>query len=139
MESQLRKTAFLSAATEALGLEARVRVHRTRAEEAIPFLGRERAEAASCRALAAVPVATELLSPLVRVGGVLILWTTPLRAEDVPSAASVEALGLAPEPELLASPSALRDDGALLVWRKIAPASARFPRRSGRAAATPLP
>lgn len=137
VESRERKAAFLRSAAEALGVPDRLRVHQARAEEAVGALGREFADVATCRALAAPPVAAELLAPFVRVGGSLVLWSTRALAASVAGRALPE-LGLDDPPLLEDRASRLRTDGVLIVWRKTSVASHRFPRRTGVAARKPL-
>ncbi|MGH3137737.1 MAG: 16S rRNA (guanine(527)-N(7))-methyltransferase RsmG [Gaiellaceae bacterium] len=82
---------------------------------------------ALAKALAKPPVAAELCLPLVRPGGIAIVWVGH-SAET----RSVEAVA-----ERLAS--ALEDDGGgLLVLRKLAPTPPGFPRRPGMAKKRPL-
>jgi 16S rRNA (guanine527-N7)-methyltransferase len=137
LESRERKAAFLRHAVDELGLGSRVRVWQERSEEAVEAIGREAADVATCRALAAPVVAAELLSPYVRPGGALVLWTTTTQAALVADTA-LPALGLDGPPTAHPAPSALRTDGVLLVWPKPAPAEARFPRRAGVALRKPL-
>lgn len=136
VESQHWKAQFLLACACALDLESRVKVHPVRAEEAPADLGRELLDAGTARALARPIVVAEYLAPLVRVGGHLVLWTTREQAAD-PTVAANEILGLG-EPQAHPAASALRDDGILLVWPRIAPCSERIPRRVGVAARKPL-
>ncbi|HJU36344.1 MAG TPA: RsmG family class I SAM-dependent methyltransferase [Gaiellaceae bacterium] len=87
----------------------------------------ERWGVAAAKALAQPPVAAELCLPLVRVGGVAILWLGE-HADLAPLAAASERLGgSAPE---------LRD--GLAVLRKVAPTPPGFPRRVGVAKKRPL-
>ena len=99
-------------------------------------LGREQLDAGTARALAAPLVVAEYLSPLIRVGGHLVLWATTAQAQD-PAVANNDILGLA-EPTVVAAPTALRDDGVRIVWPKVAPCAERVPRRVGVAARRPL-
>ena len=136
VESQRWKAEFLLTCARALDLESRVRVHPDRVEEVVAAIGRESMDAGIARALAAPLVVAEYLSPLVRVGGNLVLWTTATQADD-PLVAANEILGLG-EPILHDAPSPLRSDGALLQWPKVAPCADRIPRRTGVAARRPL-
>ena len=82
---------------------------------------------ALAKALASPPVAAELCLPLVRPGGVAILWLGP--SADLAAVASVsERLGGGPPEE--------RD--GLVVLPKLAPTPAGFPRRPGMAKKRPL-
>jgi 16S rRNA (guanine527-N7)-methyltransferase len=136
VESQQWKAEFLHACARALELESRLTVHPLRAEEAPGQLGREALDAGTARALAAPLVVAEYLSPLVRVGGHLVLWSTATQAAD-PLVAANDLLGLG-DPELRPCPTELRADGVLIVWPKVAPATERIPRRVGVAARRPL-
>ena len=82
---------------------------------------------ALAKALAKPPVAVELCLPLVRPGGVAIVWVG--KSADTRSAAMVA--------ETLAS--SLEDDcDGLLVFRKLGPTPRGFPRRPGMAKKRPL-
>jgi 16S rRNA (guanine527-N7)-methyltransferase len=82
---------------------------------------------ALAKALAKPPVATELVLPLVRPGGIAVLWTG--ETADPGQVAHV-ALQLGGELE--------SDLDGLLVVRKVAPTPAGFPRRPGMAKKRPL-
>lgn len=132
VESQLWKAEFLLTCARALDLDSRVSVHAVRAEEADRVVGRELLDAGTARALAAPLVVAEYLSPLVRIGGNLVLWSTSTQAQD-PLVAPHELLGLG-EPRVVACPTSLRADGVRIVWPKVAACSERVPRRVGVAA-----
>lgn len=105
--------------------------------EEVPNLGvvRGRAEeqptdvfgVALAKALAKPPTAAELCLPLVRPGGIAILWV----GETVDSAPVARVC------ELLAAELDASDDG-LLVLRKVGPTPPGFPRRPGMAKKRPL-
>ena len=82
---------------------------------------------ALAKALAKPPVATELCLPLVRPGGIAILWVGE-SAERDRVATVAEKLGGTLE----------ADEGGLLVLRKIEPTPPGFPRRAGVAKKRPL-
>jgi 16S rRNA (guanine527-N7)-methyltransferase len=82
---------------------------------------------ALAKALAAPPVAAELCLPLVREGGLAILWIGP--TADTMHVARVAAK-LAAEPE--------EAPPGLLALRKIGPTPAGFPRKPGMAKKRPL-
>lgn len=132
VESQQWKAEFLRACAHALDLESRVKVHPLRAEEAPGVVGRELLDTGTARALAAPLVVAEYLSPLIRVGGHLVLWSTTPQAADA-TVAPNEILGLG-TPRIVERPTELRDDGVRIVWPKIAPCADRVPRRVGVAA-----
>jgi 16S rRNA (guanine527-N7)-methyltransferase len=85
------------------------------------------AGAALAKALAAPPVAAEWCLPLVRPGGIAVLWV----GETADEAAVARAAG-----ELAAELEDVRS--GLLVLRKTAPTPPRFPRRAGVAKKRPL-
>ncbi len=136
VESQQRKSEFLLTCARALDLESRLSIHAVRAEEAHMTVGRELLDAGTARALAAPLVVAEYLSPLVRVGGHLVLWSTRAQAQD-PAVTEQQLLGLG-EPSIVATPTSLRADGVRIVWPKVAPCTERVPRRVGVAARKPL-
>src|SRR5262249_15502746 len=82
---------------------------------------------AVAKALASPPVAAEWCLPLVREGGVAVLWVGP--TADVAQVARVA--------EQLGAELAGEHDG-LLVLRKLRPTPAGFPRRTGVARKRPL-
>ena len=103
---------------------ANARVVWGRAEEQ----GRDWAGVALAKALAPPPVAAEWCLPLVRPGGVAVLWAgARLDREHVGRVAARLAAELAPSPP------------GLLVLRKLGPTPAGFPRRPGIARRRPLP
>ena len=82
---------------------------------------------ALAKALAKPPVAAELCLPLVRPGGVAILWTGET-ADSAATAAAAERVAGRVE----------REEDGLLVLRKVAPTPPGFPRRPGMAKKRPL-
>ena len=120
LEASSRKCEFLDAAASDF---PNVRIVRGRAEEQ-PTDGYG---AALAKALAPPPVAAEWCLPLVRPGGLAILWVG--ESADVEAVARV-ASRLAAEPAN--SPS------GLLVLRKLGPTPPGFPRRPGMARKRPL-
>jgi 16S rRNA (guanine527-N7)-methyltransferase len=125
LEASGRKCAFLREATEAL---ANVTVVQGRAEEQEP----ERFGVAVAKALAPPAVAAEWLLPLVAVGGAAIVYAGHVQGDLDAVAAALGAA--APE----AHPVTGARDRSLLVFRKIAPTPAGFPRRAGVARKRPL-
>jgi 16S rRNA (guanine527-N7)-methyltransferase len=120
LESQRRKAEFLERITTGL---ANVGVVRGRAEEQ-PV---DRFGVALAKALAKPPVAAELCLPLVRPGGIALLWVgETARPEAIARVA--EVLG-----------GTLEDDAdGLLTLRKLVPTPPGFPRRPGMASKRPL-
>jgi 16S rRNA (guanine527-N7)-methyltransferase len=136
IEADQAKAAFLVQASARLGLGG-VEVVAKRAEEAGQDLRyREAFDAATARALAAMPVLAELCLPFVRVGGRLLAQKT--EKEDVAAAAhAIEVLGGAPA-RIVAAPSAARLGGTVVVVAKERPTPAAYPRRPGVPARKPL-
>jgi 16S rRNA (guanine527-N7)-methyltransferase len=124
LESQRRKCAFLTAAASEF---PNVSVVRGRAEEHARGAGRDAYGAAVARALAPPPVAAEWCLPLVREGGVAVLYVGPSADEE--ALAEVAALLNAEPAQSLAG---------LVVLRKTGPTPERFPRRPGVARKRPL-
>ena len=120
LESQRRKADFLVRAAQGL---ANVEVVWGRAEEQ-PL---DEHGVALAKALARPPVATELCLPLVRPGGIAVLWVGET-AEPDRVAAAAERVGGALE----------SDTDGLVVLRKLVPTPPGFPRRPGMAKKRPL-
>ncbi|MBV8396640.1 MAG: class I SAM-dependent methyltransferase [Actinobacteria bacterium] len=118
VEAERRKAEFLERVAP-----TNVRVVWGRAEEQ----GVDWAGAAVAKALAPPPVAAEWCLPLVRPGGVVVLWTGET-AQPERVAAVAERIG----GELA------ENRGGLLVLRKKSPTPAGFPRRTGVARKRPL-
>jgi len=120
LEAERRKARFLERASEGL---ANVEVVWGRAEE----LATDAYAVALAKALAKPPVAAELCLPLVRQGGVAILWLGETARRDAVAKAAAQVGGR------------LEDDAdGLVVLRKVSPTPAGFPRRPGIARKRPL-
>lgn len=131
LEADRRKAAFLVHAAARLGLD--VRVVTDRAEVAGRGVLRETFDVACCRALAAPAAVCELCLPLVRPGGRLLALTTLSEAGwEV-----ARQLG-GGEAQLIATPSRLRDRGAVAVVEKVGHTPDAYPRRAGVPARRPL-
>ena len=129
IEADQGKAAFLVQACARLGLEG-VEVVARRAEEAghDPRL-REAFDVAVARALAPMPVLTELCLGLVRVGGRLLAQKT--ESEDAEAARhAIEVMG-GRLVAVHASPSGARRSGTVIVIDKIQPTPEAYPRRPG--------
>ena len=120
LEAQRRKAQFLERASAAL---PNVDVVWGRAEEQPT----DAYGVALAKALAKPPVATELCLPLVRSGGIAILWVGATASSEA-VARSAEQVGGRLE----------SDEHGLLVVRKVAPTPPGFPRRPGIAQKRPL-
>jgi len=120
LDSNKRRAAFLERAATDF---PNVSVVRARAEEHET----DRFGVAVAKALAPPAVALEWLLPLVREGGVAVLWLGP--------SADFEALTRVSEQ---LGGSTVEELGGLVVARKITPTPAGFPRRPGLARKRPL-
>jgi 16S rRNA (guanine527-N7)-methyltransferase len=120
LEAERRKARFLEHATAEL---ANAEVLWGRAEEQPT----DAYGVALAKALAKPPVAAELTLPLVRPGGIAVLWTGE-SAEPDRVARVAELVGAKLE----------SDTGGLLVLRKLEPTPPGFPRRAGMAKKRPL-
>jgi 16S rRNA (guanine527-N7)-methyltransferase len=129
VESSRRKCEFLE---RVAGDFPNVSVVRARAEEHGRGAGRDAYATAVARALAPPQVAAEWCLPLVRPGGVLVLYAgeQSLGLDRV-----AEAIGATGPEEVAVAGSTRR---RLLVFRKVEPTPERFPRRTGAARKRPL-
>jgi 16S rRNA (guanine527-N7)-methyltransferase len=134
IDSLAKRLAFLDEARAALELEEVVLVH-ARAEDAGRDLAlRDTCDLVVARALAALPVLLEWCAPLVKPGGRLVAMKGP----------EVEAAGNAPhslnlrllQTRTLTLPGG--DARTLLLYEKIRPTPARYPRRPAEIKASPL-
>jgi 16S rRNA (guanine527-N7)-methyltransferase len=125
LDATERKCAFLREATASLP-NVRVVCGRAEAQELEAY------GASVCKALAAPAVAAEWCLPLVRVGGSAVVYAGTVEGDLARVAAQ---LGAEP-PERHAVEGAR--DRSLLVFRKVAPTPAGFPRRVGVARKRPL-
>jgi 16S rRNA (guanine527-N7)-methyltransferase len=120
LEAQRRKAQFLERASAEL---PNVAVVWGRAEEQPT----DAYAVATAKALAKPPVATELCLPLVRSGGVAILWVGETSSSDAVARVAEQVGGRLEG-----------DDEGLLVVRKVAPTPRGFPRRPGIARKRPI-
>lgn len=109
-----------------------VSVRHARAEELAASEARDAFDSAVARALSAPAVALEWVLPLVRPGGVMVLYTTSGERETVAGVAPLVGARLS---EMAPAGGSSR---ALCILEKIAPTPSRFPRRSGIARKRPL-
>lgn len=133
VDSSRRRCAFLREAIEVLGLDRQVSVWHGRAEEIGRDPGvRESQSLVVSRAFGAPAVLAECASPLIRVGGILAVSEPVDAPEDRWPA---EPLG-----QLSLETAGFLGDGVASVarFRKIAPISARWPRRNGVPTKRPL-
>ena len=130
IEGRERRAAYLRAVVAELGLD-NVRVVEDRGEmfAAAGNEGRERYTCAMGRALAKLPMALELLLPLVQVGGVATVFAGPGAARWMPDAARI-AVAMGAEPPVA---QAVSWPGApvrlsIVTCRKSSRTADRFPR-----------
>lgn len=137
LEADQGKAAFLVQAVARLDLEG-VTVVRERAESAghRPDL-RETFAVATARALAPMNVLVELCLPFVEVGGRLLAMKTDSEDEVAASLEAIEILGGELE-SIVATPSALRARGQVVVVRKVRTTPHLYPRRPGVPKRRPL-
>jgi 16S rRNA (guanine527-N7)-methyltransferase len=136
VESNGRRCAFLDRAVEVCGC-ANATVVNTRAE-AWPA-GIAGFDVVLARALAPLAVVAEYAAPLLRAGGVLVVWRGRRDAEDEAAGArAAEELGLEPRPPKRVVPYAGALNRHLQLMFKVAPTPDRFPRRPGMARKRPL-
>lgn len=126
-----KRTRFLGAAVEALGLSRRVRVMTARAEAAGRDPGLRGAfELVTARSFGPPPVTAECGSPFLALGGRLVVSEPPEPADRWPALAIAE-LGLVSEGRRVG-------DYSFAVLRQTAPCPDRYPRRTGVPAKRPL-
>lgn len=134
IEATKKKTERIESMVRDLGLDARVRVVRGRAEELAhdPAL-RERFDAAVSRGVAALPALLELCLPLVRPGGFLLAYKgKDVRHEIEASRRAARILGAG------AIELERTERGTLVRVNKDRSSPPRYPREPGRPAASPL-
>jgi 16S rRNA (guanine527-N7)-methyltransferase len=129
VDSVGKKTAFVAAAIDALGLGDRVTAVRARAEAlAADRAHRERWQVVVARAVADLADLAEVGMPLVRVGGCLVAWKRdPLDAELDAAGPAIAALGGG---RVTVIPAGVpgRPDGRLVIIAKARTTPGRFPR-----------
>ena len=144
VEASRKRAAFLRETAEALGVAARVEEGRAEALAHAPEL-REAFDAATGRALGALPTVLELTLPFLRVGGVLLAQRGAEGEREAQAAAnaarllggevrSVESAGGDAPFEFSQGERRRR----VVVVEKVAPTPAAYPRGVGRAAKRPL-
>lgn len=131
LDASARRTAFLGEAVGDLGLDARVRVVGSRAEEAGRTELRASFDLVVARSFAAPAVTAECGSPFLRVGGRLIVAEPPGGSPERWDPSGLTELGLRLE-EASGGPTSYQS----LV--QVAPCPERYPRRVGIPAKRPL-
>ena len=133
IETTHKKAKFLEEALVDLGLAGRVIAERAETAAHEPEL-RERFGTGTARAVSAAPTVAELLLPFLAVGGVAVLQRGSLEARER-EAVSDAALMLGGQ---LEGEIDLNGGRRILLLRKTAPTSMRFPRRIGIPEKRPL-
>lgn len=105
--------------------------------ETLAIRAREGWPVAVARALGPPPVALELISPLVEVGGTAVIWRGPSDGADQALEVAAHALQCVPQPPVAVEPF-VQARRVLAPYLKVAPTPDRFPRRPGMAAKRPL-
>lgn len=135
LDSIRRKSALLAEIALELAMN-NVEVVCTRSEDFASAPGcRESFDIATARAVASCCVLAEYLSPLVRVGGLIIAFKGQTVRDELATGVKWRELGLS-APRLRPYETAGKPRN-LVVWRKIAACSARFPRKPGMAEKKP--
>ena len=133
VESTTKKAAFLEAALGTLGLQGRVVPQRAELAGRDPAL-REQFACATARAVSSAPTVLELTAPFLRVGGVAVLQRGRMEERERNALAdAAPMLGME-----LAEEIPLDGERRIVVLRKVAPISTRFPRRTGVPEKRPL-
>jgi 16S rRNA (guanine527-N7)-methyltransferase len=142
IESAAKKCAFMQEALAETGI-ANARVIAARSEDwaatSPPDGGREAYEAVTIRAVGSLATDAELASPLLRAGGVLVVWKGARRAaEEAGVAAAVPELGMELADVMPVAPYPGSRNRHIYVLRKAGPTPDGLPRRPGLAAKRPL-
>ncbi len=128
---------FVNSVKEALNLQNLTAIH-ARSEE-IAQKHRETFDIATSRAVAELNSLLELLAPLVKVGGKIICYKGPRAQEEIEHAKNAEKeLGLKLSKVTEYSFGDEQISHFLLVYEKIAPTPARFPRSANKAIKQPI-
>ena len=138
IESNERKCAFLAEAIARMGL-ANAAVVCERSEQWAGGEGREAYDAVTARAVGSLAALSELASPLLREGGVLLAWKGA-RSEEEEDGALRAAVGTALEPSEIRTvqPYPSSRGRHIHLLRKNGPTPNGLPRRPGMAAKRPF-
>lgn len=127
LDATAKKISHIRETAEAVGLSNAAAVQ-GRAEEAARESMREGFDLVTARAVAALPVLLELCAPLTAVGGVFAALKSHVEEELEAAGPAARILGLS-EPETAAYELPGGDRRTLLLYRKIRPTPAKYPRR----------
>ena len=138
IDSLRKRVDFVSEVISDLGLNAEC-LHMRAEDAAKPGALRDRFDAVTARAVAALPTLVEWCMPLVRPGGRMIAWKGPSLQDELKSAgAAVRALN-GGRCETFDTPIPGRDwQHKLFVLYKAGPTPRAFPRRGGEAKNRPI-
>lgn len=135
LDSVAKKTRFLSAEVEALGLSDRVAVHTARAEE-LAHDGKLRGkfQVATARAVGSLELVAELCLPFLEAGGYLLAQKSRRQAGDELKAAakSIELLGGKAAEIMTPNVEATERDLVVVVVEKVKATPAKYPRKGGQ-------
>ena len=138
VESVGRKCDFMRRAIVATGI-TNARVACARSEELARGEGREAYDAVTCRAVGRLLEAAELASPLLRDGGVLVVWKGHRREEEEAELrAASDQVAMSLEEMQTVEPFEGSGRRHLYLARKSGPTPERLPRRPGLARKRPL-
>lgn len=129
LDSSRKKTEFLLGATKQMGMDAAIL--NLRAEDANDI--RESFDVALSRAVAVLPILTELCVPFIKVGGYFCAWKGEKYKQELHSAKNAIAT-------LNCSVSAVHSlgTGAIIIMQKNKPAPEMYPRRFAKIKSAPL-
>lgn len=136
LEANARKAEFLRRAVALMGLRNAV-VVQSRIEAWSDGCARQ--DVVTARALAGLDVVMEYAAPLLRIGGILVVWRgAPDLEAEAAGARAAAILGLEPAEVLRVVPYVGARHRHLHVIRKVRATPIRFPRRAGVARKRPL-
>jgi 16S rRNA (guanine527-N7)-methyltransferase len=139
IESAHRKCEVIDRLSAAAGLSSRARAVRARAEEWAEAEGRGAYDAVTARALASLPVVLEYAAPLLRIGGIAVVWKgARSTVEEEAGERAAAELGLGPGNITAVAPYSGSLNRHLYVYPKVSETPAGFPRRAGAARKKPL-
>ncbi|MCL5985826.1 MAG: 16S rRNA (guanine(527)-N(7))-methyltransferase RsmG [Actinobacteria bacterium] len=132
VESNVKKSNFLKTVTDFIGIR-NVIVVNDRAENIGRLTEyREKFDVAIARALAKTPISIELLSPLAKEDGYVVLYKSRRAMEEMAHYSNAaKMLSLQLDTAVDIEVPHLQEERILLVYRKIAPTPHRYPRRPG--------
>lgn len=136
MEPTGKRLDFLRRVAAGLGLSG-VEFAKERAEEAARKGWREQFDAATARAVAALPALAEYCLPLVKVGGSFLAMKGASGPAEAAACAAAQTLG-AGEADLRRANLPGGDERWLVVYQKLVPTPPVYPRAGGKIAKAPL-